>query len=76
MDMESVTAVKTAYINAKNALEAVKRKQAEWDGEELPVEEMPKTQKQKISVLKQLAEKRAEVVEQQAGNKQAKNMEI
>lgn len=43
---------------------------------ELPVEEMTKTQKQKISVLKQLAEKRAEVAEQQAGNKQAKNMEI
>lgn len=73
---ESVTAVKTAYINAKNALEAVKRKQAEWDGVALPAEEKPKTQKQKISVLKQLAEKRAEVVEQQAGNKQAKNMEL
>ena len=73
---KSVTAVKTAYINAKNALEAVKRKQAEWDGVTLSVEEKPKTQKQKISVLKQLAEKRAEVVEQQAGNKPAKNMEI
>ena len=73
---ESVTAVKMAYINAKNALEAVKRKQAEWDGVTLSVEEKPKTQKQKISVLKQLAEKRAEVVEQQAGNKPAKNMEI
>ena len=47
----------------KEALEAVKRKQAEWDGEELPVEEMTKTQKQKKSVLKQLAEKRAEVAE-------------
>ena len=44
---KSVTAVKTAYINAKNALEAVKSKQAEWDGVELPVEEMTKTQKAK-----------------------------
>ena len=73
---ESVTAVKTAYINEKNALEEVKRKQAEWDGVTLSVEEKPKPQKQKISVLKQLAEKRAEVAEQQAGNKQAMNMEI
>lgn len=73
---ESVTELKTAYISAKKVLEEVRRKQAEWDGVELPVVEMPKTQKQKISVLKQLAEKRAEVVEQQSGNKQAKNMEI
>ena len=43
---------------------------------ELPVVMKPMTQRQKVSVLKQLAEKRAEVVEQQAGNKQAKNMEI
>ena len=68
--------MKTAYINAKNVLEEARRKQAEWDGMELPVVMKPMTQRQKVSVLKQLAEKRAEVVEQQAGNKQAKNMEI
>ncbi len=73
---ESVTAVKTAYINAKNALETVRRKQAEWDGVALPAEERPKTQKQKISVLKQLAEKRVEVVEQQAGYKPTKKLEL
>ena len=73
---ESVNAVKTAYINAKIVLEEARRKQAEWDGMELPVVMKPMTQRQKVSVLKQLAEKRAEVVEQQAGNKQAKNMEI
>lgn len=73
---ESVNELKTAYINAKKVLEEARRKQAEWDGMELPVVMKPMTQRQKVSVLKQLAEKRAEVMEQQAGNKQAKNMEL
>ena len=73
---ESVTELKTAYINAKNVLEEVRRKQAEWDGMELPVVMKPMTQRQKVSVLKQLAEKRAEVAEQQAGNKRTKKFEL
>lgn len=69
----SVKAVKQAYQTAKIALEEVRQKQAEWDGVELPKEQKPQspqTQKQKVSVLKQLAEKRLKVVEQE--NKQKK----
>ena len=62
---ESVAAVKMAYRSVKHSLEEVRRKQAEWDGVELPVELKTKTQRQKVSVLKQLAEKRAEVLEKE-----------
>ena len=73
---ESVTAVKMAYRNAKSALEEVRIKRTEWDGVELLVELKPKTQRQKVSVLKELAEKRAEVSEKQAGHKRNKMFEL
>lgn len=73
---ESVTAVKMAYRNAKSALEEVRIKQAEWDGVELPVELKPKTHRQKVSVLKELAEKRAEASEKQSGHKRNKMFEL
>ena len=65
---ESVTELKTAYVNAKNALKEARRKQAEWDGVEMPVELKPMTQRQKVSVLKQLAEKRLKISELQSGH--------
>ena len=46
-----VSTVKMAYRSTKNALEEVRRKQAEWDGVELSVELKTKTQRQKVSVL-------------------------
>ena len=70
---ESVTELKTAYVNAKNALKEARRKQAEWDGVELPVELKPMTQRQKVSVLKQLAEKRLEMSEQRPENKRVES---
>lgn len=73
---ESVTELKTAHINAKNALEGIQRKQAEWDCVELPVELKTKTQRQKVSVLKELAEKRAKMLEQQDGNKGNRELEL
>ena len=73
---ENVTTVKMAYRSTKNALEEVRRKQAEWDGVELSVELKTKTQRQKVSVLKELAEKRAEVSERQTGHKRNKMREL
>ena len=70
---ESVTELKTAYVNAKNALKEARRKQAEWDGVELPVELKSMTQRQKVSVLKQLAEKRLEMSEQRPENKRVES---
>lgn len=70
---ESVTELKTAYVNAKNALKEARRKQAEWDGVKLPVELKPMTQRQKVSVLKQLAEKRLEMSEQRPENKRVES---
>ena len=54
---EDVKAVKLSFQEAKTALQAVRQKQAEWDGVEIPVDLKPQTQKQKVSVLKKLAEK-------------------
>ena len=71
---ESVTELKTAYINAKKILEEARRKQAEWDGMELPVAMKPMTQRQKVSVLKQLAEKRLEMSEQHSGHSRSMNI--
>ena len=68
--------MKMAYRSTKNALEEVRRKQAEWDGVELSVELKTKTQRQKVSVLKELAEKRAEVSERQTGHKRNKMREL
>ena len=73
---ESVTELKTAYVNAKNDLKEARRKQAEWDGVELPVVMKPMTQRQKVSVLKQLAEKRLEMSEQQAGHRETRKFEL
>ena len=73
---ESVAAVKMAYRSVKHSLEEVRRKQAEWDGVELPVELKTKTQRQKVSVLKELAEKRAEVSERHSGYKRTEMFDL
>ena len=73
---ENVTELKTAYINAKNDLEEVRRKQAEWDGVELPVKMKSMTQRQKVSVLKQLAKKRAEMSERPFGYKRTEMFDL
>lgn len=73
---ESVAAVKMTYRSVKHSLEEVRRKQAEWDGVELPVELKTKTQRQKVSVLKELAEKRAEVSERHSGYKRTEMFDL
>ncbi|MCR5294001.1 MAG: MobA/MobL family protein [Lachnospiraceae bacterium] len=60
----SVKAVESAYWSARNELEKIRREQAEWDGVAVP--QMPvRPQKSQVSVLKKLAEKRLETVENQ-----------
>ena len=68
--------MKMAYRSVKHSLEEVRRKQAEWDGVELPVELKTKTQRQKVSVLKELAEKRAEVSERHSGYKRTEMFDL
>ena len=60
----NVREVNAAYKNAKTALEAVREKQAEWDGiaDANPLEHR-QTQRQKESVLKRLAEKQIKLEE-------------
>jgi hypothetical protein len=62
----SVKEAEQEYRTAKKALEQVRRAQAEWDGTITQDEknlEQPKPRTQKLSVLKQLAEKQAETSE-------------
>lgn len=73
---KNVKEVKQALQSAKNALQDVRRKQAEWDGIELPVELKPQTQKQKESVLKKLAENQINISEQHHKQSRPKQMEI
>ena len=55
----SVKAAESAYWSARNELEKIRREQAEWDGVAVP--QMPvRPQKNQVSVLKKLAEKRLE----------------
>lgn len=73
---ESISAVKQAFTKAKGALEEVRRQQAEWDGIKLPTEHKPQTQKQKVSVLKQLAAKRIEADNRENHSSRPKAVEL
>ena len=73
---ESVSAVKTAYTEAKMALDEVRRKQAEWDGVTYPEVQKPQHQSQKVSVLKQLAAKQVEVSNQEHRSGRSKGVEL
>ena len=60
----SVKAAESAYWAARNELEKIRREQAECDGVAVP-QMMARPQKNQVSVLKKLAEKRLETVEKQ-----------
>ena len=57
-------AAESAYWAARNELEKIRREQAEWDGVAVP-QMTVRPQKNQVSVLKKLAEKRLETVEKQ-----------
>ena len=60
----SVKAAESAYWAARNELEKIRREQAECDGVAVP-QMTARPQKNQVSVLKKLAEKRLETVEKQ-----------
>ena len=60
----SVKAAESAYWAARNELEKIRREQAEWDGVAVP-QMTVRPQKNQVSVLKKLAEKRLETAEKQ-----------
>lgn len=73
---ENVKAVKQAFQNAKATLREVQRKQAEWDGIELPTESKLITQPQKTSIRKKLAENKIKISETQHTRKKSHQMEL
>lgn len=70
---ENVHAVKQATDEAKKVLEQVRRKQAAWDGYEPMPEPIVQTQKQKVSVLKQLAEQKMHIDNNPTKNKKLRH---
>lgn len=73
---KNVKAVKQAFQNAKAVLQEVRRKQAEWDGVKVPEVQKLKTQSQKTSVLKRLAENQIKISEEQHTRKKTHYVEL